>query len=177
MQVNKPATDLVAAINAMADLINDFTNSGFILECLDDDSGDVYVDGGEDVGVKIGERAIEFLAGALAARKKYYNVGFSTHVDLLITRHPAFTEYLKDLGFSWGKEVAHASPGELSGKTVLTSGMPLHLGAKCKHIITVPLDIPADLRGQELNIEQVREYATEPKWFKILGGNFPPQQI
>tara|TARA_R110002020_G_scaffold320466_1_gene536380 strand:- start:5875 stop:6393 length:519 start_codon:yes stop_codon:yes gene_type:complete len=168
--------DLKTIVSALVDLINDFTNSGFDLECCEDD-GDVFVDGGEDVGDFGGLAAINFMSGAIATRKKLQNIGFSTHFDILITRHLSFTEYLREIGFSWGQEKEHASPGECEGKTVLTSGMPLHLAMKCKHLVTVPLDIPPNLRGLELGLDQIKLFAGSPQWFKVLGGEFPPQQI
>jgi|6_EtaG_2_1085325.scaffolds.fasta_scaffold01559_7 putative CRISPR-associated protein (TIGR02620 family) len=164
---------------AMVNFINRHTRSGFTLEMPFSSSGnfaeDLHVYGGE--GLRRGIAAIDFIAGALAAQKKYRNMGFSTHVDLVVTRHRGYLEYLEEKGFSWERVVVHAAPEEIDGRSVITSGLPLHLAQLCRHVITIPLTIPESLRGKELSSSDVQKFAGPPQWFKVLGGQFPHQDI
>ena len=164
---------------AMVDFINSHTKSGFTVEMPFSSSGnfaeDLYVR--DENGLKRGIAAINFIAGALAAQKKYRNMGFSTHVDLVVTRHRGYLEYLEEKGFSWERVAVHAAPEEIDGRTVITSGLPLHLAQLCRHVITIPLTIPESLRGKELSSSDVQKFAGPPQWFKVLGGQFPHQDI
>jgi putative CRISPR-associated protein (TIGR02620 family) len=57
--------------------------------------------------------------------------------------------------------LTHAEAGNVEGKHVI-GVLPLRLASLAASITEIPLDIPAELRGQELTIEQVRQYAGEP---------------
>lgn len=81
-------------------------------------------------------------------------------IDLVVTRHPGLVDYLRAEGIinAGTPVVSHATPSDLEGKDVL-GVLPVHLAAYCATLSVVPLEIPAELRGQELNEEQVRQYA------------------
>ena len=84
-------------------------------------------------------------------------------MNVVITRHPALRWYLIEQGMIADDDVVltHAEAGNVEGKHVI-GVLPLRLAAMAQSITEVPLDIPAELRGQELTIEQVRQYAGEP---------------
>ena len=80
---------------------------------------------------------------------------------IVITRHAAYIVHLVNLGLiEPGVEVIkHATPEDVAGKHVITSGLPLHLASLTEKLTTVPLFLPFELRGEELTLEQVEKYA------------------
>jgi len=87
---------------------------------------------------------------------------------IIVTRHPALVEYLAESGIvpSDAPCVSHADASDVAGKHVI-GVLPLRLAALAASVTEVPLDIPAELRGQELTVEQVRQYAGEPVRYVI----------
>jgi len=91
--------------------------------------------------------------------------------DLIVTRHPALALYLaKFYGGSVGDQneqggipiLNHVEdPSDLDGKNVV-GVLPLHLAARCRQVIEIPLDIPLEYRGKELSIEEIFEFAQLP---------------
>ena len=81
-------------------------------------------------------------------------------IDLIVTRHAGLVEYLVQEGLVQdGVEViSHASPEAISGKHVC-GVLPHSLSCLCASFTEVPLFLPAELRGKELTVEQVREFA------------------
>ncbi len=80
---------------------------------------------------------------------------------LVVTRHPALVTHLEEIGLLKEGEaevLTHVEdPQEVEGKTVI-GVLPMHLAALTHLYVNVPLHIPADMRGKELTIDQVREY-------------------
>ena len=87
---------------------------------------------------------------------------------LVVTRHPALVEYLREQGIISGsvEVISHATPEQVEGRHVI-GVLPLHLAAVAKSVTVVPLNVPAELRGQELNLEQVRKYAGPVTTYKV----------
>ena len=80
---------------------------------------------------------------------------------VVVTRHQAFVALAQKRGLvdESSVVVAHASEEALRDQDVLSSGLPLHLAALCRTVTTVPLDLPAELRGRELTLEECERYA------------------
>lgn len=78
---------------------------------------------------------------------------------VIVTRHPALVTVLVEDGIvPQGVEVlAHATVNQVRGRRVF-GVLPLHLAAEAESITVVDLNLPADLRGQELGVEQVRAH-------------------
>jgi len=76
---------------------------------------------------------------------------------VLVTRHPALAQYLIEEGMvpSNIERVEHATPADVKGREVY-GVLPLRLAALASRIVEISLDIPAELRGVELTIEQIR---------------------
>lgn len=92
-------------------------------------------------------------------------------MKVVVTRHAAFVTVCHERGLieeDGFVVLAHASPEEIKGKTVITSGLPLHLAALCKSVVTIPLTLPPELRGKELSVEQMREHAGETEKFLVM---------
>lgn len=89
-------------------------------------------------------------------------------LDLIVTRHSALVELAIELGLadSSVQVISHASPEAVAGKNVL-GVLPHSLSCLCESFTEIPLVLPADLRGQELTIEQMRQYSSEPVTYKV----------
>jgi len=89
-------------------------------------------------------------------------------IDLIVTRHPALVDYLRENGLanSTTEVIAHASPDAVRGKHVC-GVLPHSLSCLTKSFTEVPLYLPAELRGKELTLEQVRQYAQPAVTYKI----------
>jgi len=88
---------------------------------------------------------------------------------VVVTRHPALVEYLRELGLI-GRDVrviAHARPEDVKGRKVF-GVLPLHLAAEAAEVVAISLNLPPELRGQELSLEQVRLYAKEPRRYRVI---------
>ena len=87
---------------------------------------------------------------------------------LIVTRHQALVPFLVELGLvGLGVSVVeHASPEDILGKHVVGI-LPLHLAALAAKVTVVPLTVPQELRGVELSLDQVRQYAGEPATYVV----------
>ena len=89
-------------------------------------------------------------------------------VDLVITRHPALLAYLLELGLADPSTpvVQHATAEMVRGKHVV-GVLPHYLSSLCALYTEVPLVVPQELRGQELTLETVRQYAQPAQTYKV----------
>lgn len=88
---------------------------------------------------------------------------------IVVTRHEALVEYLKELNVIKDGEfqlIQHATPKDIEGKDVI-GVLPISLAAYCNSVTEVPLNIPLELRGKELSLEDVRKYAGEISVYKV----------
>lgn len=77
--------------------------------------------------------------------------------SIIVTRHSALIEVLReDFGVE-GKVLAQATVEEVAGKHVY-GVLPMFLAAQCEKLTTVTLNTPPELRGVELSVDQVRQY-------------------
>ena len=91
------------------------------------------------------------------------------NIDVVITRHPALVEYLLDEKIIQEntKVVEHVTiPEMVQGKNVL-GVLPHNLSCLCESFTEVPLRLPSELRGKELTIDQIRQYASDPVTYKV----------
>lgn len=84
-------------------------------------------------------------------------------IDLVVTRHPGLVEFLRERGLCTPDVtvISHASPEDVRGKHVC-GVLPHSLSCLCESFTEVPLALPAELRGVELSVQQMRQYAGEP---------------
>lgn len=88
--------------------------------------------------------------------------------NIVITRHQALIAYLQEIGMveEGVRVITHATEADVRGKHVI-GVLPLRLAALAASVTEVPLDIPAELRGQELSLDQIRQYAGEPATYVV----------
>lgn len=89
-------------------------------------------------------------------------------IDVIVTRHPGLIDYLRELGVATEttEVVSHATPETVSGKHVC-GVLPHNLSCLCLTFTEVPLAIPAELRGKELTLEEVKLYASAPVTYRV----------
>jgi len=87
---------------------------------------------------------------------------------IIVTRHAALVEYLHEQNIApeSARVIDHATIADVEGQHVI-GVLPLRLAAHAKSVTEVPMDIPAELRGVELTIEQVRQFAGEPATYTV----------
>ena len=90
-------------------------------------------------------------------------------MKIVITRHAGLVEYLEEAGIipAGTPVIGQASIEDVKGKHVI-GVLPNFLAVHAASITEIPLDIPAELRGRELSVEQVRAYAGTPVTYVIL---------
>ena len=88
--------------------------------------------------------------------------------QIVVTRHTALVAHLLDLGLVQDgvAVLAHATPEDLRGKHVI-GVLPHHMSALAALYTEVPLLVPEQLRGRELSLEQVRQYAGAPVTYRV----------
>lgn len=88
---------------------------------------------------------------------------------LVVTRHEELVVLLRERGIISGDDIEvieHATASDVRGRDVI-GVLPLHLAALARSVTTVPMRIAAELRGRELTIEQVREFARAPETYRV----------
>lgn len=85
---------------------------------------------------------------------------------IVVTRHPALVDHLVKTGVvpEDVRVIPHASPEDVRGQHVV-GVLPLHLAALADKVTVVPLHVPPEMRGQELTVEQVGEFAGPPQTY------------
>lgn len=89
-------------------------------------------------------------------------------ITTIITRHPGLVQYLQEIGLADSKTevLAHATPENVRGEHVC-GVLPHSLSCLAASFTEVPLTLPAELRGAELTLEQVRQYAGDPVTYRV----------
>lgn len=87
---------------------------------------------------------------------------------IVVTRHQALIKYLQEKGLisEDATILSHVTAEDVRGKRVI-GVLPLNLAAEAREVIVIPLHTPPELRGVELSLEQVRQYAGEPEIYRV----------
>lgn len=88
---------------------------------------------------------------------------------VVVTRHKSLIEYLKEIELidDSATIISHATAENISGKEVV-GVLPHSLSCQCISFTEVPLDLPADKRGQELSIDDLRQFAGKPVMYRVI---------
>jgi putative CRISPR-associated protein (TIGR02620 family) len=89
-------------------------------------------------------------------------------IDLIVTRHPGLVQYLTEEGIVSAdvETISHASPEAITGRHVL-GVLPHSLSCLTASFTEIPMRLPAELRGKELTVEDVRKYAGAPVTYHV----------
>ena len=87
---------------------------------------------------------------------------------LIVTRHQGLVQYLIAKGFvpSDVEVVEHANAEVVNGKHVW-GVLPHSLSVLCASFTEIPLSLPIELRGKELSMAEVEQYAGEPVTYVV----------
>ena len=87
---------------------------------------------------------------------------------VVVTRHPALVELLRERGLVTGEEpvVSHATPDQVRGRHVI-GVLPLALAAEAASVTEIPLSLAPEDRGKELPVERLREVAGESRTYIV----------
>lgn len=90
--------------------------------------------------------------------------------NVVVTRHPALVTFLVEEGLvpESTPVLTHATAEDVAGNHVF-GVLPMHLAAQAAKLTEVTLHLPAELRGVELTLEQVREHCKGVRTFVVLG--------
>ena len=79
---------------------------------------------------------------------------------VVITRHPALVDLLRERGLITGEEpvIEHATSDDVRGRRVI-GVLPLALAAEAASLTEIPLSLAPEDRGQELSLDRLREVA------------------
>lgn len=89
------------------------------------------------------------------------------HFDLIITRHKALVDYLRQ---SYGIEaevLEHVEDPKVLDEKHVIGVLPLHLASRCASVTEIPLALTAEDRGRELGLARLREIAGKPATYSI----------
>jgi len=78
---------------------------------------------------------------------------------IVVTRHVNLIKYLQEVeGITATQIITHANEDDVRDKIVIGI-LPLHLASLATEIWEVPINVPLELRGIELSVEQLKEFA------------------
>lgn len=86
----------------------------------------------------------------------------------VITRHASLTQYLMNIVLidDTATVLEHASPADIQDKDVI-GVLPHSLSVLTKTFTEVPLRLPSELRGKELSVSDLEQYAGEPVTYTV----------
>lgn len=87
-------------------------------------------------------------------------------MDILVTRHQALVEYFKEANIKFDKVISHATEEEVRGNDVY-GVLPLRLASLANTVTTIDIDIPAEMRGKELSLEDIKKYGVNISTYKV----------
>ena len=98
-------------------------------------------------------------------RKGGQAIDFEESQALIVTRHPALVEFLRQRGIT-GRVVSHATKEDVKDK-VVCGVLPLNLASLAKRVISVDLELPAEKRGCELTLDEVEKYFVGMETYEV----------
>lgn len=87
-------------------------------------------------------------------------------MDILVTRHQVLIEYFKEANIEFDKVISHATEEEVRGNDVY-GVLPLRLASLANTVTTIDIDIPAEMRGKELSLEDIKKYGVNISTYKV----------
>ena len=89
-------------------------------------------------------------------------------INLVVTRHPALVEYLRELGLvDEGVQVeTHATPSLVMGRNV-AGVLPHSLSCLTESFTEIPLRLTPEMRGMVLVLDSLQKIAGAPVSFRV----------
>ena len=88
---------------------------------------------------------------------------------IIVTRHPALVEYLKEMEIIDGNErmITHATEEDIRGKDVI-GVLPLSLASVANRVTEVTLNLTPEMRGRELSLDEIRSVAGDITTYTVI---------
>jgi hypothetical protein len=135
-------------------------------EDLERDVEDALEDAGWEVEVQTDQTSYVWVISDPAnSEESECSFEFGPQQVVIVSRHPAQVEYLRSLGYE-GIAIAHATAKDVAGMTVI-GNLPMNLACLCKKVGCADMTLPPELRGCELTLEQVQQYSTGVRWYRV----------
>ena len=95
-------------------------------------------------------------------------------IELIVTRHQGLVEFLREKGYVAPDVtvLSHATAEDVAGNTVW-GVLPHNLSVLTNKFIEIPLDLPLEMRGKELTLEDMYKYAGEPVAYSVTATSIP----
>ena len=87
-------------------------------------------------------------------------------MKVLVTRHHALVEYFSNMGLTFDKVITHATAKDVTGNDVY-GVLPLRLASFTNTVTSIDMNIPAELRGKELSLDDIKTYFTGISTYKV----------
>lgn len=87
-------------------------------------------------------------------------------MKVLVTRHEALVEYFKELGIKFDKVISHATEEDVRGNDVY-GVLPLRLASFTNTVTSIDMNIPTEMRGKELSLEDIKKYLVDISTYKV----------
>ena len=87
-------------------------------------------------------------------------------MKVLATRHEALVQYFANMGLTFDKVIAHATAEDVIGNDVY-GVLPLHLASLANTVTTIDMNLPAEMRGKELSLEDIKKYLVDISTYKV----------
>ena len=87
---------------------------------------------------------------------------------VIVTRHAGLLAYLVSEGIAPpdAPVITHATPEDVTGKHVI-GVLPLNLACFAAKVTEIPITMPEEYRGRELTVDELRQFAGEPRTFHV----------
>lgn len=88
---------------------------------------------------------------------------------IIVTRHRALVAYLAETMpdiVHGARVIEHATVDDIRGKHVI-GVLPMRLAVEATSVTEIPMDVPAELRGQELDLDKVRQFAGSARHYVV----------
>jgi hypothetical protein len=95
-------------------------------------------------------------------------------MTIIVTRHPALVDYLRERGIVAGDVpvLPHVTEDDVRGRHVI-GVLPLHLASVAEMVTEVPLALAPEDRGRELDLARLREVAGAPRTYVVREIEWP----
>lgn len=87
-------------------------------------------------------------------------------MKVLVTRHEALVQYFTNMGLTFDKVIAHAAAEDVTGNDVY-GVLPLHLASLANTVTTIDMNLPVEMRGKELSLEDIKKYLVDISTYKV----------
>lgn len=87
-------------------------------------------------------------------------------MKVLVTRHEALVQYFVNMRITFDKVITHATAEDVTGNDVY-GVLPLHLASLANTVTTIDMNIPAEMRGKKLSLEDIKKYLVDISTYKV----------